>query len=105
MMASRIKVDGGRTTTAFLEKLKDARERMDLLVYGEESVGLSFDLSYDLLSLEMKQFFAVLGVFGGDDFGIDAVAAVTQNSVEEAEVKLQQLYELSLIQRARPSRY
>jgi len=105
MMASRIKVDRGRTTTAFLEKLKDARERMNLLVYGEESVRLSFDLSYDLLSQELKQFFAALGVFGGDDFGTDAVAAVTQYSVEEAEVKLQQLYELSLIQRARPGRY
>lgn len=105
MIASRIKVDGGRTTTAFLEKLKDARERMNLLVYGEESVRLSFDLSYDLLSQELKQFFAALGVFGGDDFSMDAVAAVTQNSVEEADVKLQQLYELSLIQRARPGRY
>ena len=105
MIASRIKADGGRTTTAFLEKLKDARERMNLLVYGEESIRLSFDLSYDLLSQELKQFFATLGVFGGDDFGTDAVAAVTQNSVEEANVKLRQLYELSLIQLARHSRY
>lgn len=105
IMASRMKVDGGRTTTGFLEKLKDARERMNLLGYGEESVRLSFDLSHDLLSQELKQFFAALGVFGGDDFGIDAVAAVTQNSVEEAEVKLQQLYELSLIQLARSGRY
>ena len=105
IMASRMKVDGGRTTTAFLEKLKDARERVNLLVYGEESVRLSFDLSYDLLSEKLKQFFAVLGVFGGDDFGVDAVAAVAQEPVGEADVKLQQLYELSLIQRARPGRY
>ena len=51
------------------------------------------------------RFFAVLGVFGGDDFGVDAVAAVAQEPVGEADVKLQQLYELSLIQRARPGRY
>lgn len=105
MMASRIKVDGGRTTAGFLEKLKDARERMNLLVYGEENVRLSFDLSYDLLSQELKQFFAALGVFGGNDFGTDAVAAVTQNSIEGADVKLRQLYELSLIQLGRPGRY
>ena len=105
IMASRMKVDGGQTTTAFLEKLKDARERMTLLVYGEESVRLSFDLSYDLLSEKMKQFFTALGVFGGDDFGVDAVAAVAQEPVEEAEAKLQQLHELSLVQLSRPGRY
>lgn len=89
----------------FLEQLQQAEQRLDVLVREDRSVHLSFDLTYQVLSPEMQHFFAALGAFGGDDFGIPAVAYITELTEDEVQARLTALYQLSLVQITHPLRY
>lgn len=89
----------------FLAQLQQSEQRLDALIREDRNVRLSFDLSYRALSPEMQGFFAALGAFGGDDFGVTAVAHVTHTTPEQAQQRLEQLYRLSLVQIASPGRY
>lgn len=89
----------------FLSQLQQSDQRLDALIREDRNVRLTFDLSYRALSPEMQQFFAALGTFGGDDFGVTAVAYVTELSEPDAQARLDALCQLSLVQVARPLRY
>ncbi len=89
----------------FLAQLQQSNQRLDTLIREDRSVRLSFDLSYRTLSPELQQFFAALGVFGGDDFGVTAVAYVTETSTETAQERMEELVRLSLAQHGRAGRY
>jgi tetratricopeptide (TPR) repeat protein len=89
----------------FLAQLQQSEQRLDALIREDRSVRLSFDLSYRALSPEMQGFFAALGAFGGDDFGVTAVAYITHTTAIQAQKILDQLHHLSFVQIGIPGRY
>lgn len=95
----------GMDAAAMREALDQKRSRLGALQRENRSVRASFAVSYAALSPEQQRFFMQLGVFGGDNWDAAAAAAVTETAVAEAETRLQQLQQLSLIQAARPGRY
>ena len=95
----------GMKTAVYLSQLEQADARLDALTREDRSVRLTFDVSYKALSSELQVFFAALGTFGGDDFGITAVAHVTETDEAMAKVYLDELVGLSLVQVGRNGRY
>ena len=96
---------GNISVPDFLSQLQQSEQRLDILVREDRSVRLSFDLSYQALSSDMQRFFATLGVFGGDDFSIDAIAYVTHTTPANAQKAVHKLHHLSLIQPSTTERY
>jgi tetratricopeptide (TPR) repeat protein len=103
--AGKLASDPGLTAAAFAERLRQQDTRLGELTREDRSVRLTFDASYETLTPDLQQFFAVLGLFGGEDFGPDAAAGGANLSPEQAVTHLQQLYHLSLVQVGRPGRY
>ena len=103
--ANRLAYEPGWQTESYLMRLRQEKKRLNELVSEEQNVRLSFNLSYRLLSPEEQRFFASLAVFGGGDFSIDAVAAITGFSAEESLDNLRTLYNLSLVQQSQTVRY
>ncbi|MEJ2558399.1 MAG: tetratricopeptide repeat protein, partial [Anaerolineae bacterium] len=79
--------------------------RLNELAYEDQSVRLSFSLSYEALAPAVQQFFASLGAFGGQDFSVEAVAYVNDVPYTEAKDGLRTLYGLSLVQQGEAGRY
>ncbi len=92
-------------TDTYLTQLQQIEQRLDILTREDRSVRLTFDASYLALPLPMQQFFAALGTFGGEGFGITAVVHVTQTEAELAQTYLDELRGLSLVQMERNGRY
>lgn len=105
IIASRLAWEPRWSTDELLKRLRKEKQRIEQLVNEDESVRLSFNLSYDSLEVTDQKFFADLGVFGGQDFSRDAAAIVGQVSLEDAQERLRKLYGLSLVQEERPGRY
>ena len=103
--AGKLASDPGLTAAAFAERLRQQNTRLGELTREDRSVRLTFDASYETLTPELQQFLAVLGLFGGEDFGVDAAASGANIPSEQALTHLQQLYHLSLVQEGRPGRY
>lgn len=97
--------NGRAPIPAFLKQLQQAEQRLGILIREDRSVRLSFGLSYHALPSAWQEFFAALGTFGGDDFGVTAVAHVTHTSPTQAQNILDQLRRLSLVQIGVPGRY
>lgn len=93
------------TIPAYLVELQTANNRLNALIREDRNVRLSFELSYQTLSPHLQQFFVALGVFGGEDFGLEAAAYVANTSKEMAVRNLDQLVQLSLVQPSRAKRY
>jgi tetratricopeptide (TPR) repeat protein len=103
--ASRLAYESNWSATEFLKRIHQERRRLDELDYEDLSVRVSFNLSHSELALDDQRFFAALGVFSGEDFGVDAVAYVLERASEEAQDHLRRLSGLSLIQPGRAGRY
>lgn len=103
--ASRMAHEPGWSANDFLGRLRDENSRLRQLVYENQSVRLSFNLSYEMLSAEQRGIFHALGLFGGEDFSLEAVAHVMALGKEAAADRLRSLYALSLVQLGRPRRY
>lgn len=103
--ASRLAYETGWLVSDFLERVRQESRRLSDLVYEDLSVRVAFNLSYDALTPELKQFFATLGVFEGDDFGIAAVAYVTGTAPDAAMANVRMLHGLSLVRQGRENRY
>lgn len=99
--ACRMAYEPDWSAPSFLERLKQEQRRLNELAYEDQNVRLSFNVSYEALSAEQQRFFAALGVFGGEDFDVEAAAYVTETPRQEAEDGLRALYSLSLVQRGR----
>jgi tetratricopeptide (TPR) repeat protein len=97
--------NGSASIPTFLKQLQQADQRLDILIREDRSVRLSFDLSYRALPSTLQQFFVSLGAFEGDDFGLTAVAHVTQTTLTQAQNMLEQLHRLSLVQIGVSGRY
>ena len=105
IVAGRLLNEPDRPVSNLLRQLRRKKERLGELVYGEWSVKTAFNISYEGLAPDLQQFFAALGVFGGEDFAVTAVAEVTETPVAAARHNLGKLYELSLVQQRQPGRY
>ncbi len=89
----------------YLSQLRAAEQRLASLIREDRSIRLSFNLSYQALSPQLRQFFISLGVFGGDDFSTAAAAHVADIPTEISLDFLNELIGLSLVQPGRPNRY
>jgi tetratricopeptide (TPR) repeat protein len=103
--ACRMAYEPDWSAADFVERLRQEERRLSELVYDDQSVRLSFNVSYEALTEEQRRFFAALSVFGGEDFGVEAAAYVSQTPQLEAEDHLRALYGLSLVQQGRAGRY
>jgi tetratricopeptide (TPR) repeat protein len=88
-----------------LAALRAEATRLGALTRDDQAVRISFDLSFAALTPDQQAFFAALGVFGGEDFGVEAVAAVAETAVELAEARLHWLNDLSLVQAGHAGRW
>lgn len=93
------------TIPQLLLQLQETRQRLNILIREDTGVRLSFELSYQKLSLEMQRFFVSLGAFKGEDFDLEAAVYVSQVPKEKAQQMLTHLIQRSLVQAARPDRY
>jgi tetratricopeptide (TPR) repeat protein/transcriptional regulator with XRE-family HTH domain len=103
--AGRLAYEPGWTAADFLARIRQANRRLTELEDADQSVRLSFQTSYEALPGEQQAFFAGLGVFGGEDFSVEATAAVAGIDEEAAGDRLRRLYTLSLVRQGRPGRF
>ena len=105
IVASRLAFEPGWSTASFLARLRERIGRLQALHYDDQSVQLSFNLSYERLEEAERPFFAALSVFAGDDFSPEAAAAVADISLTETQDQLRKLHSLSLVQAGQAGRY
>jgi tetratricopeptide (TPR) repeat protein len=98
--AGRLAYEPGWSTTDFLQRVRQERRRLIELTYEDQSVRLSFNISYHALPAEIQQFFAVLGQFTGHSFDDQAAAYIANVPFEDAQNYLRQLFAISLVQQA-----
>lgn len=105
IVACRLAYEPGWKTADFLTQLQRKTSLLNNLTQEERCVRSGFTVSYDELTSEQQRFFAALGAFGGEDFSVEAAAAVANMSVTKAEAILKALFCLSLVRRGRSRRY
>lgn len=105
IVACRLAYEPGWKTAGFLAQLQREASLLNNLTQEERCVRSGFTASYDQLTPEQQHFFAALGAFGGEDFSVEAAAAVANMSVTKAEANLNALFCLSLVRRGRSGRY
>jgi hypothetical protein len=103
--APRLAYPPRQTTADFLTQIRRQEGRLDKLIREDRGIRLSFDLSYEALPADLQQFFTALGVFAGGDFGLTAVAAVTEMTLEAATERMHELVRLSLVRQEAQDRY
>lgn len=77
--------------------------RLEMLSTGEDysdNVVITFDVSYDELNSELKTAFDSLALFSGATFSLELFSGIQDISLHEAELILDRLVELSLVNRA-----
>ncbi|HEX2907930.1 MAG TPA: tetratricopeptide repeat protein, partial [Phototrophicaceae bacterium] len=103
--ASRMAHEPSWSAADFLARLRREESCLAELVYENQNVRLSFNTSYQLLSAEQQQVFRALGVFGGEDFSLEAAAYVVELSTDRTADFIRSLYGLSLVQLGHSGRY
>jgi tetratricopeptide (TPR) repeat protein len=103
--ASRLAHEPGWTVSAFLARLRQEQQRLGELTYGDATLRLSCTVSYRALPAGQQQFFASLGVFGGEEFSTEGAAHVAEMALTEAEDCLRALHRFCLVQLNRPGRW
>ena len=88
----------------FVEQLETATQKIDIR-NANRQVRASFDISWDALHDEEKQWFRILGVFNGRHFSAEAFAAIAKLNFLKAGAQLQNLVELSLLNRMENGRF
>jgi tetratricopeptide (TPR) repeat protein len=90
---------------ALLASLQTASTRLDMLKRDDMAVRASFEISYVSLTRLQQELFSTLGIFSGDDFGADAVAYLTDQTPDQVDAELKNLYSLCLVQESRATRW
>lgn len=101
----RLAHESNWATADFLERLRCEQHRLGQLVSEDQSVRLSFNLSFEALSPEQQRLFSTLGALGGEDFSVEAAAHIAALPRQLAADLLRELFNLSLVQQGRPNRY
>lgn len=105
LVASRIAHTKHPATNEILNLLRSEKHRLGELTYGNKSLRLSFELSFQHLTTAHQQFFSSLGTFGGEDFSVEAVSHVEKRPLDTAQTNLDQLVALELVREGRTGRY
>ena len=88
---------GLKTHQNALKKMRDIKNRLDILQVKDVAVRTAFEQSWGLLDEKAHTGFKTLAVFSGREFGLDAFAAIAGIGEFEAEELLDQLQTLFLI--------
>lgn len=88
----------------FVGQLETATQKLDIK-NANRQVRASFNVSWESLHPEEKEWFRLLGVFNGRHFSTEAFAAVAELDVFAAEAQLQNLVQLSLLNRVENGRF
>lgn len=105
LVAGRLAYEPGWSVADFVARLRQADTRLDEFRLETQSLRLSFDVSFELLTSQQQLFFTALGVFEGQDFADTAVAAITDTDLPTTQDRLRHLATLSLIHTTAPGRY
>ncbi|TWD75042.1 DNA-binding SARP family transcriptional activator [Kribbella amoyensis] len=104
--AAQLADEPHRTVADYLAELRDQRLTVLALEDDEQSaVGTAFDLSYRHLVPGARRLFRLAGLIPGPDFTIDAIAALTGTTVEEARAGLRVLVNAHLLEDLSAGRY
>lgn len=103
--ASRMAYEPGWSASEFLIRLRREKNRLRELVFENQSVRLSFNTSYQVISPDCQRVFHALGTFLGEDFSLEAAAHTAALDLETTAGHLRNLYALSLVQLGRSGRY
>lgn len=105
LAASQIAYQPGWTAEIYLDRLTDENKRKNLLGLESEDTWISLQLTYEGLPQAIKSFFAILGIFDGNPFSIQAAEDVSQTESDLTHDYLIQLYGLSLTDEVRINSY
>ncbi|MGH3999764.1 MAG: tetratricopeptide repeat protein, partial [Pseudonocardiaceae bacterium] len=86
-------------------ELATARDRLGAIDAGQRSVAAAFDLSYRDLTTDQQRLFRRLGLQPGADIDAYAAAALGDTSVPMARRRLEELYDLHLLDEPLRGRY
>jgi hypothetical protein len=114
-----LRIAGGRLAarptwpvSAVVERLADARRRLDELELAEVGVRASFTVSVEQLrasddpvDLAAAEAFGLLGLLDGPDVGVPVAARLLEASEERAERVLERLVDAQLLETPKPGRY
>jgi DNA-binding SARP family transcriptional activator/Flp pilus assembly protein TadD len=100
MVAARLRSRPTWTVEHLSRRLRE--ERLAEIAIG---VATAFTMSYEHLSPGQRRLFRLLGMHPGADCDAYLVAALLVTDVNEAELLLEQLVDLHLLQQPRPGRY
>jgi DNA-binding SARP family transcriptional activator/tetratricopeptide (TPR) repeat protein len=91
----------------YVVRLRSGDQLGDLEIQGDERAALrsTFGLSYRALPTDQRRLFRLLGLFPGEDFASDAVAALAGITTGQAATLLDDLAAAHLIDQHRPARY
>jgi tetratricopeptide (TPR) repeat protein len=91
----------------YVTRLRPGDQLGSLDIPDDERAALrsAFDLSYQALAVDHQRLFRLLGLFPGEDFAADAVAALTGITTREAAALLDGLAAAHLIEQHRSARY
>lgn len=81
--------------------LRFERERLEEIKWGHgksRAQRVALEQSYKQLTPDEQNFFDTLGVFAGDDFDVNAAAAVTENIIPVTRKSLDRLQRLAFVQ-------
>jgi transcriptional regulator with XRE-family HTH domain len=105
IVGGRLAYECDWSANQFLRRLRQGKKRLKELVYEDQSVALSFHLSYQTLTSEQRRFFAALSTLTSEDFSVEAATHVAQQPKERVFDALRRLYNLSLVQSGRRQRH
>ncbi|WP_205327315.1 BTAD domain-containing putative transcriptional regulator [Glycomyces sp. YM15] len=87
------------------KRLRDESRRLAELSTGELSVLVSFQLSYQDLSEDARRTFRLCALHPGDDFTLDATAALLDAEAPEADRILGELLDANMLLQYAPDRF
>lgn len=93
------------TVTAFNQRLRDERNRLNELQLADISVRASFAISYRHLSAVAQRVFRCCGWFPGPEFCPEAIAVLAGLNPDVVGVLLEGLVDEALVLSRRPGRY
>lgn len=105
LLAARLRHHTSWSAEDLRERLAAAHDRLGELRAGDRGVAATFDLSYEDLAPERRNFFQRLGCFPGRDLDAYVGAALGAISVAAAREQLDALYDAHLIEEHPGSRY
>jgi hypothetical protein len=102
---NRLTSQPGWTADDLLRRLRRTSMRLDTLRAGDLRVRNTVDLSFEPLSESARSLFAICGLIDGSTFTADLPAAVLQVPVHTAEMSLDELIELALVETSAGGQY